>query len=203
MSTILHEGLRLPRVSNTSSFQSINHVRGLSVSWTLGKALQEASRDVEMSQFPPVSSRKAVVSNAITIVLLVLVCIAIYVVWRRMYRRHGRWTPLSTKGGDDDDRTEEHSLVVTMPEDSHLAEEQTCIGGGSAADTKTGSGGAPQGFGSLGPENVYEIDRCDDNEHGQFTPHSLDETTLFVSQPASSSRRSSTCLLYTSDAADE
>lgn len=192
MSTILHEGLRLPRVSNTSSFQSINHVRGLSVSWTLGKALQEASRDVEMSQFPPVSSRKAVVSNAITIVLLVMVCIAIYVVWRRMYRRHGRWTPLSTKGGDDDDRTEEHSLVVTMPEDSHLAEEQTCIGGGSAADTKTGSGGAPQGFGSLGPENVYEIDRCDDNERGQFTPNSLDETTLFVSQPASSSRRSST-----------
>ena len=119
MSTILHEGLRLPRVSNTSSFQSINHVRGLSVSWTLGKALQEASRDVQMSQFPPLSSRRAVVSNATTIVLFVMVCIAIYVVWRRMYRCHGRWTPLSTKGGDDDDRTEEHSLVVTMPEDLH------------------------------------------------------------------------------------
>jgi hypothetical protein len=66
MTTVLHEGIGLPRLGEPGGagdgekhsddaqekadaknlFQSVNDVNGLSVSWTLGKAVLEASRDI-------------------------------------------------------------------------------------------------------------------------------------------------------------
>ncbi|KDN49922.1 nucleoside phosphatase GDA1/CD39, partial [Tilletiaria anomala UBC 951] len=66
MTTILHEGIGIPRINDRKGkgdgedhakaaqnlandknlFQSVNDIRGLSVSWTLGKAILEASRGI-------------------------------------------------------------------------------------------------------------------------------------------------------------
>lgn len=66
MATVLHEGIGLPRIIDSGGkgdgkphaheaqgkadeknlFQSVNDVNGLSVSWTLGKAVLEASKDI-------------------------------------------------------------------------------------------------------------------------------------------------------------
>ncbi len=66
MVTVLHEGIGIPRIvdhkgagdgtdhadqandkgEEKNLFQSVNDINGFSVSWTLGKAVLEASRDI-------------------------------------------------------------------------------------------------------------------------------------------------------------
>lgn len=104
MSTILHEGFQLPRASNLTTFQSLNSLHGLSVSWTLGKALLEASRDV--STLKPVP---AAPSAPFSWVLWIGVGLALFFVYRKLYRRTN-WLPLR-----DRDPTEAHDLTVTIP----------------------------------------------------------------------------------------
>lgn len=112
MSTILHEGFQLPRASNLTTFQSLNSLRGLSVSWTLGKALLEASRDASALKPLPTAP-----FDPVPWALGLGVGLALFFVCRRLYRR-AHWMRLR-----DHDPTEAHDLTVTTmtPDDDALA----------------------------------------------------------------------------------
>ncbi|UZJ53866.1 hypothetical protein CBS101457_003186 [Exobasidium rhododendri] len=84
MTTVLHEGIGLPRITDSGGkgdgkphadeaqdkadeknlFQSVNDVKGLAVSWTLGKAVLEATKEVRPAPpSPPVYSLPPPVSE--------------------------------------------------------------------------------------------------------------------------------------------
>ncbi|PKI84453.1 Ynd1p [Malassezia vespertilionis] len=146
--TVLHEGLQLPRlvdkgiggdgqdhahdVKNMASkknlFQSVNDVRGLGVSWTLGKAILEASTSIPATscqdchlrvqhnephtykgaRLGGVEAGRAGVPVWVSMLLLALCILAMYGVWRFAKRSaldYRGWTsvPMSETCRDDDD----------------------------------------------------------------------------------------------------
>ena len=117
MSTVLHEGLQLPREHNQSLFQSVNDVHGLGVSWTLGKALLEANKDVTL-QAPhwPIPAYAATswlwLVGFLAVALLGAVALALR---RRWDRARVLWMPLATTDSMETP-VEEHSMVVPMPQ---------------------------------------------------------------------------------------
>ncbi|WFD26030.1 apyrase [Malassezia nana] len=115
VSTFLHEGLALPRENSAQFFQSVNEVQGVGVSWTLGKALLEASR--EISRHEPVSTPWAQ-SFWVSRVLIASVALgALYLLWKRFLRHNKRdWQPVPVSEASGD--AEEHRLTITMPSDT-------------------------------------------------------------------------------------
>ena len=115
VTTVLHEGLRLPRLGNPwaaagmdhaanvpaavtekNLFQSINDVHGLGVSWTLGKVLLEASGALSLEE-PIQNARYTIVgsSHALLLALSVfgIVMLLMFVrMWRK--RRAAAWAPV-------------------------------------------------------------------------------------------------------------
>ncbi|CEH14395.1 Nucleoside phosphatase [Ceraceosorus bombacis] len=83
MTTVLHDGIGLPRILDAGGdgdgkphsdqamdkadeknlFQSVNDVKGLAVSWTLGKAVLEASRDIPPAIVTGFPAKAPIVSN--------------------------------------------------------------------------------------------------------------------------------------------
>lgn len=150
ITTVLHEGLHLPRlgegdarwnetdethelpnkVSNKNLFQSINDVRGVSVSWALGKAILEASERIpdepcescnSLAQAAsPASLTDALVGrppmpSALTMgtLFLFLVVGLVALAWRVSRRRDPRaWTPLPTNDTVRDKSAEVPHAVV-------------------------------------------------------------------------------------------
>lgn len=138
--TVLHEGLRLPRLGDANArlnatdhaqdvpekandknlFQSVNDVRGLGVSWALGKAILEASTDIPAApcascgltmQEPERGAFEAAMSLRPTTqlsdtpwlasILFLATCLGLAVLGYRFFvrRRSGAWTPLPTSDG--------------------------------------------------------------------------------------------------------
>jgi len=114
VSTFLHEGLALPREDSARFFQSVNEVQGVGVSWTLGKALLEVSKEV--SRHVPASAPLAWSSWVSVLALLSVVICALYMLWWRLSRRYmGGWVPVPVSEGTD---AEEHRMTITMPSDT-------------------------------------------------------------------------------------
>lgn len=120
VSTVLHEGLQLPRGHNHSIFQSVNDVRGLGVSWTLGQALLEASKDVA-AQTPLASPSLVSVSATWALWGLASVVLVVLLVLYRdrlVPRRGGRWRLVPTH--DALDLARQPSPGARTPETSVL-----------------------------------------------------------------------------------
>ncbi|CCU97471.1 unnamed protein product [Malassezia sympodialis ATCC 42132] len=114
VSTFLHEGLALPREDSARFFQSVNEVQGVGVSWTLGRALLEVSKEV--ARHAPASVPLTWSSWVIVLMLVSVVLGALYMVWRRLARRHlSGWVPVPVSDGTDAD---EHRMTITMPSDT-------------------------------------------------------------------------------------
>ncbi|WFD18971.1 apyrase [Malassezia caprae] len=113
VSTFLHEGLALPREDSARFFQSVNEVQGVGVSWTLGKALLEVSKEV--SRHVPASAPLA--SSWVPVLALLSIMVgALYMLWRRFGRRSmGGWMPVPVSESTD---AEEHRMTITMPSDT-------------------------------------------------------------------------------------
>ncbi|CAD6907043.1 unnamed protein product [Tilletia laevis] len=124
LATVLHDGIGLPRISDAGGkgdgkphadvaqdkadqknlFQSVNDVEGLSVSWTLGKAVLESSLDIAgaeaegMSLIPGVGKGAAPSVNShrgqMTYSILGLaVLFLVYLCWARSRRSRGVVSP--------------------------------------------------------------------------------------------------------------
>ncbi|KAK0527100.1 Golgi apyrase [Tilletia horrida] len=135
LATVLHDGIGLPRIADEGGkgdgkphadtaqdkadqknlFQSINDVEGLSVSWTLGKAVLESSQDVQPStttdkSWPGIGKGAAPNANttrgqATYAIFGLLVLFLIYFCWSRSRRSRvpsatsSIGSPRSTGGG--------------------------------------------------------------------------------------------------------
>lgn len=150
MSTILHEGFDFSRGPNSTAFQSLNDMRGLSVSWTLGKALLEASKDI--STLEPLSTPASPVPSWVKWGFFVVVCVSLVLLWRKM-RGKSVWMPVSSQDRDQD-CGEEHGMVVTIPSAlDEQGDKGTNVGLGRLSRTSSLTS-IPSRRGSLSPTSV-------------------------------------------------